>query len=593
MYSIIVCVCIKRNDRMERNEGFLKKEYRKNLAPIMLSVLGGTINSLIDGIFVSRAMGADALAAVNLSMPVYLFICVLGALVSFGAAALAAGEIAKGKVNKAQKCFKCGLLLCIIVSVIIAVPGVMLCKNIANALANGGSLSGEVYKYCVVLFAGALPTILMYLFVAFLQIDGKLRAISIMIFINVAADIVFDVFFIVIIDMGLYGAVTASIVASTLSCIFGCMALLSDVTNFRLGLSVPDKKTLKGILRLGSTPALGNLFDAMKLVSINSIVLVELGERQAAVWAAINVLSEISMIIILGVPRAAFAMLRAYYISKENSGVRIMMRLQAVDGAALCAIFGAVIIFFSSPVGALFDIDESMLFPCVCIALYTLFMTLGSIMEQFFNCSGRVGISNVLSGLDRFFLPAAAALVMSGYGTRMWLFMPVSALLSFPAILLLTYPPYWNAKNTDRPLSRLLLLDDKLERENKIIDFSIKGDDESVCSACEQIQDFCTANDMTAGQTMKLGLAMEELITVMTGKLGKEDDIDLRAFAHAGMFGLRIRMSGKRYDPFSDSDEEGDSLMGVEMIKKMSEVCEHNYTFGMNIVNIVFQMEDQ
>ena len=29
------------------------------------------------------------------------------------------------------------------------------------------------------------------------------------------------------------------------------------------------------------------------------------------------------------------------------------------------------------------------------------------------------------------------------------------------------------------------------------------------------------------------------------------------------------------------------------MIKKMSEVCEHNYTFGMNIVNIVFQMEDQ
>ena len=67
---------------LRHDDRFLRTEYRKVLFPIMLSVLGGTVNALIDSVFVSRRIGVDGLAAVNLSMPVYLALCVLGSLVA-------------------------------------------------------------------------------------------------------------------------------------------------------------------------------------------------------------------------------------------------------------------------------------------------------------------------------------------------------------------------------------------------------------------------------------------------------------------------------------------------------------------------------
>ena len=51
---------------MERNNKFLNKAYLKNLFPILFSVLGGTINALVDSIFVSNAIGSDALAGVQI-----------------------------------------------------------------------------------------------------------------------------------------------------------------------------------------------------------------------------------------------------------------------------------------------------------------------------------------------------------------------------------------------------------------------------------------------------------------------------------------------------------------------------------------------
>ena len=43
---------------LRRNDRFLATEYRKVLFPIMFSVLGGTINALIDSVFVSRRRAA-------------------------------------------------------------------------------------------------------------------------------------------------------------------------------------------------------------------------------------------------------------------------------------------------------------------------------------------------------------------------------------------------------------------------------------------------------------------------------------------------------------------------------------------------------
>lgn len=78
--------------RMELDNRFLTKEYLKNLFPMIFSVLGGTINALIDSVFISARLGELALAAVNMSMPVYLVVCTLGTLVVGGTSIISSRE---------------------------------------------------------------------------------------------------------------------------------------------------------------------------------------------------------------------------------------------------------------------------------------------------------------------------------------------------------------------------------------------------------------------------------------------------------------------------------------------------------------------
>ena len=137
-------------------------------------------------------------------------------------------------------------------------------------------------------------------------------------------------------------------------------------------------------------------------------------------------------------------------------------------------------------------------------------------------------------------------------------------------------------------MSRFLLLDDYLEREKKVLDFSIVPTAENICSASEQIIDFCRHNHMDSKQTMKLQLSIEELLTVIVQENPDMKTVDLRAFSLEENTGIRIRYAGIRYNPFEKTGHEDDDfLMGVVMLEKMSNIVQYTYSFGMNIINVL------
>ena len=574
---------------MERDNTFLYKAYLKNLFPILFSVLGGTINALVDSIFVSNVLGSDALAAVNVSMPVYLFICTAGSLLAGGCSILSARSAGADNMKKADEYFKELLFMCVLLGGVITVLGVVLCRPVSDFLCHGSTLSQYVYEYCLVTFISTIFTMSIYIPVSYLQLDGKNKHISVMFTVLVVTDILFDVVFMIVFRFGIFGASLASAVSSVTACIYGFAALQSGYSNYHIGFKLPSQ--LKIILNLGSPQALGNLYDTIKLLALNFIILSFYGERCSAVWAAVNTLCEISLIIVTGTARAAFPMTAAFSSSKENSGIRILTKIAMKTGIIMSAAFTVILAALCVPVRIMFGLSDSMLIPCLCVGISTLMYTVSSIWDSCFNACGNVMISNILSGSRKLVFPMATAFIIAFMSGTIWLFLPVSGVLTLLFGIGLTYIPYKRKSRTEKPLSRYLLLDDSLEREKKILDFSIKADVDSVCYASEQIQGFCSDNNMDGKHTMRLGLAIEELLNVIISKSPGLVSIDLRAYALNGMAGLRIRCFGNNYDPFSDDDSDDDFLMGISMIKKMADVTKHTYTLGMNIINIIFPLE--
>lgn len=576
---------------MNRDDHFLRKEYLKNLFPVMFSVLGGTMNALIDSAFVSQNLGSDGLAAVNMSMPVYLVICTFGSLIAGGASVMSAQALGDKRTDDARRHYHTAILLCVLAGIFVTVMGVIFCRPLANALAQGGMLTEYVYRYCFVTLIGTVPAALVYIPLYYLQLEGKHKEITRMMLIMIIADVSLDYILMYEAELGIRGAAWASVISTLFSCIYGFDMLEKGYSNYHFQLKYLNFHGTKEIVRYGSPVALGNFVDAVKLLLLNAVILRAGGTTAAAIWAVLNSLSEFSLSFTSGVPQAAAPMAGAYYAARENSGLRILVHLQIQAGILLSLIYGGLLLLLHEPLELLFAIDDNLFWPLMCLGVYCLLDTLCSIWVVFFNSTGRIMISNLFILCRKLIFPVGVAVIIMVNKGYLWSFLPIGTGLTLGTGIVITVFMSARSRSSEHPLSGLLLLDDYLERNQKVLDFSIVPNMENICQASEQIKEFCETNNMDRKQTMRLGLAIEELMSVLTQKNEKLESVDLRAFALDGYTGIRIRCAGIRYNPFEDEEDEEDEdfMMGISMLKKMAETVHYTYSLGMNTMNIMFE----
>ena len=574
---------------MNRDNKFLKRQYLINLFPVIFSVLGGTINALIDSIFVSIFLGEDGLAAVNVCMPIYLVICTFGSLIAAGASVMSSQATGEDNMERAAQCYHTAFRLEVILGVVFTAAGCLLCSPISAMLSQNGSLEHYVYIYSFITMTGILPIILSYLPMYYLQMEGKMKHITVTMVLLIFLDTLLDWVLMYIFNMGIYGAALASLFSVLVACIYSFIAMETGYSNYHLKLIKFKVCDIAQIMRYGSPSALGNFIDAAKLLALNALFLHLGGASVVAVWAVINSLSELAISITSGIPQAAAPMVGAYYTARENSGLSILMKLQIKYGMLLAAAFGIILTAMYNPLEMIFSVSERLLIPLACLAVYVLFDLITSVFITFFQSTGKVLLSNVLVVLRKFIFPLGTATVILFVGGYTWLFLPIGSILTVFVGMLVVTAVWYFKRNSEHPLSKILLLDDYLEREKKVIDFSIKPYDENICHASEQIVDFCVQNKMSIRQTMKLELAIEELLTVIVRNNKGIRSVDLRAFALEDIMGLRIRCAGHRYNPFEpnpDSDE--DDMMGITIMSKLAKDVSFTYSLGINVINIAF-----
>ena len=573
---------------MNYDDSFLRRQYLINLFPIMFSILGGTVNALIDSVFISLVLGKDGLSAVTLSMPVYLVLCSLGALIASGGSLLSAREAGKENIGSAVGYYHSSLTLTFICGVLFSAFA-FFCRPLSDLLAQGSLLNEYIYQYIFVSLLGSLPFMMLYSPVFYLQLAGKRKEITMMTFIMVSLDAILDAVLLFIYPMGITGAAIASVASTLIACIYGFACLNRKGSDYRFSPKKIGVKGTRSIIRFGSPTALGNFYDAVRLLIINALILKIAGVSGAAVWAILNTLSELSLIIVSGIPQAAAPMTGVYYAAHENTGIRVLFKIEMVVAFVMSMIFGVSLLVLHGPLEILFNSPEDLTLPLLALSLSVLANVISTIWSVYFNTAGRIGLSNFITVMRRLVFPIAVLFI---YGIRrelyLWNFLPISAVLSIILTWMIVVVISARSKKSKVPLSGMLLLDDHLERENKVLDYSVAADIESVCDASERIKEFCQANNMDKKNIYRMGLAIEELLTVMIQKSNSNlKTIDMRSFALEETTGVRIRCAGERYNPFEQVDEDEDFYMGISMLEKTATYVHHSYTLGMNTIIIL------
>lgn len=571
---------------LRQNEEFLRKAFNQALLPCILSVLSGNLNILADGILVGQRLGTNALAAINFSLPVYLVLCILGSFVVSGTAICASGAIGKNQAEKAQGLYQMAIFWCGAVSVAVTAIGLLFLRPLAAFLCPDPEVTALVAAYSGVTLAGAAAKILIYIPFWFLRLDGRNAQVTQMMLVMGVGNVALDVVFLYLFDWGVAGAALASVLSTAAACALGFVRLCDEKSAFRFGLRTGCKGvSLAEIARAGSPSAANNLFQTLRVSAINALLLRYCGSGMVAAFTAVNCVAAFQESVTSGVPQAASAMLGIYCGEYDNESTRMLMRRQLKSGIPCSLLFSAVIIAGADLISAAYGLTVSLRFAFVCMSLGMMPALVNCVLSSYYNVSGRTLWANAIICLRVFVLSCLSLYLLLDGGYGPWMFLFFGEILTLAVWLVAS--GVFHRLHPGR--SRFLLAEDPLAEKGSVINFSVASSDQAICDASGRITDFCEENGMLPKQTLRVSLAMEEMMTLISAKNAGNVAFDLRVYALRGLIAIRIRYSGKELNPLAHAGDEDDAYMGVRLIESMVERTCYQRTFGMNTVQIYIE----
>lgn len=571
---------------MEATVHFIDKAYRRALFPGMLSILGGTINILADGVLVGQRLGTTALAAINLCLPVYLFLCVVGSFVVSGTATQAARAMGKNAVAESAAFYRAAVFGTLTAGAAITVLGLLFLSPVTAFLCSDAALRGMVSDYTGITLLGALPKVLIYVPFWFLRLDGQNKTVTAMMAVMGGLNILLDILFLFVFDFGVAGAAWASVIATAAACGVGMWRLWGKDSGFHLsGGRWPDRRSWLKAAKSGAPAALNNLFQTLRTLCVNLLLLQYGGALMVAVFSALNCVSAFSLCVIDGVPQAASAMLGIYCGEYDHSSIRLLIRRQWKSGAWYTILFSIAAVPAAPLIQKAYGLPEALLLPIACLALSFLPALWNSILISYYNLLERSLLASIMVASRVLIFAVAGLWALLRLSLSPWWFFACGECFTLLLWLALSGLVSGRHKN----LSRFLLLDDVLEREGRVMNFSVRGTAPAICEASEKITEFCENNRMEAKQIMRFCLSIEEILTVIMQKNpGELIDFDIKAFSLQGVMGIRIRYGGVPCNPIriEASEEDADFCLGIRMIEKMAEEIVYQSTFGTNSLQI-------
>lgn len=188
----------------------IPKLFRKLLIPTVLGMVFSAVFVITDGIFVGRGIGSDALAAVNITAPLFLISTGVGLMFGVGASVVASIHLAQGKVKAAR----------INVTQAVAVSSLLLAaysflitscaREVALLLGSSERLLPLAVEY-MHWFAPFLPfSALLSSGMFFIRLDGSPNYAMLCNAVPAVINIVLDYVFIFILGWGMTGAALAT-----------------------------------------------------------------------------------------------------------------------------------------------------------------------------------------------------------------------------------------------------------------------------------------------------------------------------------------------------------------------------------------------
>ncbi len=206
------------------------RQFLKYLVPSILTMVFLSFYTTIDGFFVSRYAGSDALAGINIVIPITCIVFGVSVMLATGAGAIIGEYMGQNEQQKANEVFSAISLVLLIFSITFSIVGIIFLKPIAFLLGSSERLMEHVLPYAFVVFAGTILMAFKLFFEYLVRTDGCPQIGLKMSIIGLILNVILDFIFIGPLELGTFGAALGTVLSIGVSAIIGLIYFLKYST---------------------------------------------------------------------------------------------------------------------------------------------------------------------------------------------------------------------------------------------------------------------------------------------------------------------------------------------------------------------------
>lgn len=275
--------------KAELTEGSIGKALLKFFFPIMFGTFFQQLYNTVDAIIVGRFVGSDALAAVGGSSGMIVSL-IVGFFIGLtaGASVIVSQFFGSGDREKVSKSMHTIYAFSLIGSAVISIVGYFLAPALLKLMSTPADIYEDSLLYLRVFLLGIVFMFIYNTGSALLRAIGDSKRPLIYLIVCCMVNIVLDILFVAVFQMGVLGAALATIIALAISSVLVTRALVNskDLCDFSIRKICIDWEMLKKQIYLGLP---GGIQTSMYSLSnmILQVAVNKLGTDAAAAWTTL------------------------------------------------------------------------------------------------------------------------------------------------------------------------------------------------------------------------------------------------------------------------------------------------------------------
>lgn len=256
-------------------------QYLKSLLPSVLTMIFLSFYTTIDGFFVSRYAGSDALAGINIVIPITCVTFGVAVMLATGAGAIIGEHLGRNEVEQASRVFSFMCLVLLAFSAAFTALGVAFLRPIAVLLGSSERLMPHVLPYALVVFLGTVPMAFKLLFEYLVRSDGNSKVGLAMSVVGLVLNVGLDYLFVGVFRLGTLGAAWGTTLSITASALIGLVYFLR-FGNIRFARPKADGRVLLKSCTNGSSEMFTEFSTGITTLLFNLLVMKYFGEDGVA-----------------------------------------------------------------------------------------------------------------------------------------------------------------------------------------------------------------------------------------------------------------------------------------------------------------------